>query len=157
MRAAPRAAALPCGRRAEDAASAAAHRVLAGPRPSPAGPVTPLPERFIQNSCKAIAMGVTKPKRGKDGNAVETVPGRPDLSLAEYLKSVDAEAKAEIDRGWRADMAEEHRQARKKDLEEGNRLALKEELQREIDWQIMVGNHRDLANVYARSMLLQSC
>ena len=102
-------------------------------------------------------MSVTKQERGKDGNAVETVPGRPDLSLAEYLKSVDAEAKAEIDRGWRADMAEEHRQARKKDLEEGNRLALKEELQREIDWQIMVGNHRDLANVYARSMLLQSC
>ena len=102
-------------------------------------------------------MSVTKQERGKDGNAVETVPGRPDLSLAEYLKSVDAEAKAEIDRGWRADMAEEHRQARKKDLEEGNRRARKEELQREIDWQIMVGNHRDLANVYARSMLLQSC
>ena len=94
-------------------------------------------------------MSVTKQERGKDGNVVETVPGRPDLSLAEYLKSVDAEAKAEIDRGWRADMAEEHRQAHKK--------ALKEERQRAIDWQIMVGNHRDLANVYARSMLLQSC
>ena len=54
-------------------------------------------------------------------------------------------------------MAEEHRQARKKDLEEGHRQALKEERQRAIDWQIMVGNHRDLANEYARSMLLQSC
>ena len=138
-------------------------------------------------------MSVIKQKRDNDGNAVETVPGHPDLSLAEYLESVDAEAKAEIDRGWRADMAEEHRQARKKDLEEGNRQARKkdleegnrralkeehrralkeehrralkeerrhaldEELQRAIDWQIMVGNHRDLANVYARSMLLQSC
>ena len=137
--------------------------------------------RFIWATCNRLAMSVTKQERGKDGNAVETVPGRPDLSLAEYLKSVDAEAKAEIDRGWRADMAEEHRQARKKDLEEGHRLALKEECrlalkeecrlalkeecrlalkeerQRAIDWQIMVGNHRDLANVYARSMLLQSC
>ena len=118
-------------------------------------------------------MSVIKQKRDNDGNAVETVPGHPDLSLAEYLESVDAEAKAEIDRGWRADMAEEHRQALEKDIEEGHRLALKEERrlalkeerrlalkeerQRAIDWQIMVGNHRDLANVYARSMLLQSC
>ena len=123
-----------------------------------------------------LGMSVTRRERDNDGSAVEAVPGHPDLSLAEHLKSVDAEAKAEIDRGWRADMAEEHRQARKKDREEGNRQArkkdreegnrqalkeerrqaLKEERQSAIDWQIMVGNHRDLANVYARSMPLQS-
>ena len=102
-------------------------------------------------------MSVTKQGLGKGEGAVETVPGRSDLSLAEYLESRDAEAKAEIDREWRADMAEEHRQANKKALKEEHRRAIEEELQREIDWQIMVGNHRDLANVYARSMLLQSC
>ena len=126
-------------------------------------------------------MSVAKQELDKDKGAVETVLDRPDLSLAEYLESRDAEAKAEIDRGWRADMAEEHRQdiekalkeehrqalkeehrqalkeERRQALKEEHRQALKEERQREIDWQIMVGNHRDLANVYARSMLLQSC
>ena len=129
-------------------------------------------------------MSVTKQERDSDENVVETVPGHPDLSLAEYLKSVDAEAKAEIDRGWRADMAKEHSQALKEErrqflkeehsralkeerrqflkeehsraLKEERRQFLKKELERAIDWQIMVGNHRDLANVYARSMLLQS-
>ena len=120
-----------------------------------------MPERFIWVTCHRLGMSVTKQERDNDGNVVETVPGHPDLSLAEYLKSVDAEAKAEIDRGWRADMAKEHSQALKEErrqfLKEERRQFLKEELERAIDWQIMVGNHRDLANVYARSMLFQSC
>ena len=114
-------------------------------------------ERFIWIPCARIAMSVTKQGRDKDEGVVDTVLGRPDLSLAEYLESRDAEARAEIDRGWKADMAEEHSQANKKALKEEHRREIDEELQREIDWQIMVGNHRDLANVYARSMLLQSC
>ena len=54
-------------------------------------------------------------------------------------------------------MIEDHRQDIEKALKEERRRALKEERQRGIDWQIMAGNRRDLANVYARSMLLQSC
>ena len=110
-------------------------------------------------------MSVAEQGRGKDKGAVEAVPDRPDISLAEHLESRDAEAKAEIDRGLMADMIEDRRrdiekaleEERRRALEEERRQALKEERQRAIDWQIMVGNHRDLANVYARSMLLQSC
>ena len=106
-------------------------------------------------------MSEASPEHSKDKGIAETVPCRPDLLLAEYLELMDAEARAGIDGGRMDDAAVERRRGLKEDLcraiDEDRRRALKEEHRRAIDRQIMVGNHRDLANVYARMMLLGSC
>ena len=114
-------------------------------------------------------MSMAKQERAETARDIASGSDRPDLLMAEYMRSKGVEVGAEIDKMWREGVTKENQRALHKALakhfdEELDRCIDKSIdrcidrcIDKYVDRQIMVGNHRDLARTFARMSILQSC
>ena len=122
-------------------------------------------------------MSMARQERAETARDIANGSDRPDLLMAEYMRSKGVEVGAEIDKMWREGVTKENQRALHKALakhfdEELDRCidktidkcidktidkCIDKTIDKCIDRQIMVGNHRDLARTFARMSILQSC
>lgn len=114
-------------------------------------------------------MSMARQERAETARDIASGSDRPDLLMAEYMRSKGVEVGAEIDKMWREGATKENQRALHNALakhfdEELDRCidktidrCIDRCIDKYVDRQIMVGNHRDLARTFARMSILQSC
>ena len=102
-------------------------------------------------------MSMTRQERAETASDIANGLSRPDLLMAEYMRSKGVEIGAEIDKMRREGVTKENQRALHKALAKHFDEELDRCIDKYVDRQIMVGNHLDLARTFARMSILQSC